>query len=164
MCHKLVIRLLTEVSILLPTVCPPSGNRKASKKKIAIMITQQTCQWMLRLHLESNSRSTGCSTCQQCSPFASQRASSHTKAYQPYRRRWTGSLEGYWQLCGSISSILPNQFTDMASQVCIGLACTKKDDTRRNGNGSSKMIWLPQLVIAQSVLLEGVSKLFLLTV
>ena len=119
---------------------------------------------ILRHHSGSNSLFTGCLTWQQWSPFVSQRASSPTKAYQPCRQRWTGSLEGCWQLREYISSILPNQFIDMASQVCIGLACTKKDDTRRNGNGSSKMIWRLRSVIAQSVLLEGVSKLFLPTV
>ena len=116
---------------------------------------------MLRHHLGSNSLSTGYSTWQQWSLFASQRGSSPTKAYRPCLRRWTGSREGYWQLCASVSSLYKKLLIKVLWRpVCIGLDCMK-DCSQRNGNGSSKMIWLLRSFIAPSVQLERVCKLLL---
>lgn len=115
----------------------------------------------LRHHLGSNSLSTGYSTWQQWSLFASQRGSSPTKAYQPCLRRWTGSREGYWQLCASVSSLYKKLLIKVLWRpVCIGLDCMK-DCSQGNGNGSSKMIWLLRSFIAPSVQLERVCKLLL---
>ena len=69
--------------------------------------------------------------------------------------RW-GAGSGVSQSCSFAHDGQRHLLKFQRRQAYTGSACTS-NEMQRNGIGSSKLIWLPRLVISQSLLLEGVS-------